>query len=69
MAPSTRDTGWFKSSHSAAAEENCVEIRLTRSAVGIRDTKNRSGGALALPPVSWRTLIDGTKCGGFALPL
>ncbi|WP_026425264.1 DUF397 domain-containing protein [Actinokineospora inagensis] len=59
------DTGWFKSSRSAAAEENCVEVRLTSTVVGVRDTKNRPAGALSLVPTTWSTFLTTTKSGRF----
>jgi hypothetical protein len=35
-----RDTGWFKSSFSGAANDNCVEVRLTGTAARVRDSKS-----------------------------
>lgn len=35
-----RDTGWFKSSFSGAATDNCVEVRLSDSGARVRDSKN-----------------------------
>ncbi|RLK54591.1 DUF397 domain-containing protein [Actinokineospora cianjurensis] len=41
MTIGPQDTGWFKSSFSGAANDNCVEIRFTRdNPVAIRDSKN-----------------------------
>lgn len=55
----TGDTGWFKSSHSDAASDNCVEVRFTGSdLVGVRDSKCPDGGALWLPATSWSTFVD-----------
>ncbi|MGH3864506.1 DUF397 domain-containing protein [Actinokineospora sp.] len=53
MASPTRDTGWFKSSRSSPNGEACVEVRLMATGVGVRDSKNVEGPALALPPASW----------------
>ncbi|WP_424188453.1 DUF397 domain-containing protein [Actinokineospora sp. G85] len=63
-----RDTGWFKSTRSGGADEGCVEVRITASAIGVRDTKNRSGGALSLGTDMWGTFVTDTKDGRFDLP-
>lgn len=41
-----RDTGWFKSMRSTPASDNCVEVRITDTATGVRDSKNAAGGQL-----------------------
>jgi hypothetical protein len=45
-------TGWFKSSYSGAADDNCVEVRFA-DAVGVRDSKHPAA-TLAVPATSWR---------------
>ncbi|NHD19452.1 MULTISPECIES: DUF397 domain-containing protein [unclassified Actinopolyspora] len=40
---------WHVSSCSAN-DAHCVEVALTAEAVGVRDTKDRSGGTLVLVP-------------------
>lgn len=35
-----RDTGWFKSSRSGGATDNCVEVRITDVVTRVRDSKN-----------------------------
>ncbi|MBB4908347.1 DUF397 domain-containing protein [Actinophytocola algeriensis] len=35
-----RDTGWFKSTFSSTASDNCVEVRLSDSGARVRDSKN-----------------------------
>lgn len=35
-----RDTGWFKSTRSGGANDNCVEVRITDVATYVRDSKN-----------------------------
>ena len=52
-----RDTGWFKSSYSAGSNDACVEVRLTASAVGIRDSKNPQGPALRVPLARWNDFL------------
>lgn len=57
MASQTRDTGWFKSSFSGGNDEACVEVRLTKASIGVRDSKNVEGPTLALPPTSWAGFV------------
>ncbi len=47
------DTWWFKSSYSTGGNDNCVEVRLTDTTVGIRDSKNPHGPALRVPLATW----------------
>jgi hypothetical protein len=35
-----RDTGWFKSTYSGTANDNCVEVRFTGTAGRVRDSKS-----------------------------
>jgi len=35
-----RDTGWFKSTFSGTANDNCVEVRFTEDVTWVRDSKN-----------------------------
>lgn len=39
---------WFTSSYTTR-EGKCVEVNMQSDAVGIRDTKDRAGGQLAVP--------------------
>lgn len=50
------DAQWRKSSRSSGGESNCVEVALG-SVVGVRDTKDRSAGYLALTPGSWQAFV------------
>jgi hypothetical protein len=50
---------WGTSSRSQNSE-NCVEVALGET-VGVRDTKARSGGALAVPPSAWSAFVNGLK--------
>lgn len=43
---------WRKSSRSSNVS-NCVEIAITAAAIGVRDSKNPTGGVLAVPPTVW----------------
>mgnify|MGYP001070474548 CR=1 FL=1 len=61
-----RDTGWFKSSRSGAADDQCVEVRiLADRAVGVRDSKNAAGGALWVAPPAWDSFVSRAKSGAF----
>lgn len=51
------DTGfpsdsWRKSPHSGDSGD-CVEVAAASAAIGIRDTKDRAGGALVLTRDAW----------------
>lgn len=43
---------WRKSSRSTNVS-NCVEVAVTAGAVAVRDSKNPTGGVLAVPPPTW----------------
>ena len=47
---------WRKSSYSGAQSASCVEVA-TDGAVLVRDTTDRDGVALGLPPTAWRAFI------------
>ncbi|GAA1984439.1 DUF397 domain-containing protein [Amycolatopsis minnesotensis] len=53
----TRDTGWFKTSHSSPANDNCVEIRITGEVVGVRDSKAPVSGTLQVSSAAWATFL------------
>jgi hypothetical protein len=55
-APDWTNARWRKSSHSSDSNI-CVEIALAGPVVGLRDSKNPTGPALALPSHSFETLL------------
>ncbi|KAA2256352.1 DUF397 domain-containing protein [Solihabitans fulvus] len=59
---------WFKSSHSSAGSDNCVEVRLSATAVGVRDSKNHAGPAMTFAPARWNAFLAGAKSCEFDLP-
>ncbi|MCX2731674.1 DUF397 domain-containing protein [Saccharopolyspora sp. NFXS83] len=59
------DTGWFKSSRSAAASDNCVEVRISSNGAGVRDSKERSGPAFAFRLSVWGAFLVEAKAGRF----
>ncbi|OZM72599.1 DUF397 domain-containing protein [Amycolatopsis antarctica] len=56
-------TGWRKSSHSGGNGGECVEVGHAEDAayVGVRDTKDRSGGHLAVPAPAWRAFLRAVR--------
>ncbi|WP_433274838.1 DUF397 domain-containing protein [Actinosynnema sp. CS-041913] len=55
------DTDWFKSSYSAAASNSCVEVRLTGSQAGVRDSKNPAGPRLSVSGKGWAAFTTALK--------
>ncbi|HEX5119369.1 MAG TPA: DUF397 domain-containing protein [Pseudonocardiaceae bacterium] len=51
-----RDTGWFKSSYSDSGNDQCVEVRIQRGTVGVRDSKNRAE-IIQLSPAAWADFV------------
>jgi hypothetical protein len=48
---------WFKSTYSGASQD-CVEVaHLQGGVVGVRDSKNPAGAALAFAPKQWDDFI------------
>jgi len=55
---------WHKSSYSGNGGGDCVEVaRNLPGIVAVRDSKDRSGPALALTPSAWQEFIGGVKSG------
>jgi hypothetical protein len=50
---------WRKSSHSGSSgTDSCVEVAFSVETVGVRDSKNVSGPALAFTEVAWRAFAS-----------
>jgi hypothetical protein len=64
-ATSGRDAGWFKSSYSGGANNNCVEVRFESDVVLVRDSKRRDGGVLRFGADEWRAFVQGAQAGEF----
>ncbi|MGW5515740.1 DUF397 domain-containing protein [Nocardia africana] len=59
---------WFKSSHSGGSQE-CVEVAfLADGMVGVRDSKNPTGPALAFAPADWDAFTAAIEHGGLTEP-
>ncbi|SFS41320.1 DUF397 domain-containing protein [Saccharopolyspora flava] len=54
------DAAWQKSSHSSD-NSYCVEVAVTTELVGVRDTKDRSGGTLAFSRERWQDFVFGLR--------
>ena len=66
MASSDFDQAeWRKSSRSDNNGGQCVEIALTTTAIGVRDSKDRDGAVLAFAAEDWAAFLTGVKAGEF----
>ena len=57
--------GWFKSSKSGPNCDNCVEVAYVTGAVGVRDSKDKTGPALVFAPGDWHAFVASTRDGAF----
>lgn len=49
---------WRKSSFSGGGtNDECVEVALVGDTTAMRDSKNRTGEVLLLPPTAWTSLL------------
>ncbi|WP_028815678.1 DUF397 domain-containing protein [Streptomyces flavidovirens] len=48
---------WHKSSYSGTEGDNCVEVAACPGTVHVRDSKDKSGPVLALPPRAWADFL------------
>ncbi|MQA07494.1 MAG: DUF397 domain-containing protein [Pseudonocardiaceae bacterium] len=63
--PDLADAVWRKSSRSNGAGNECVEVAQVLGLVGVRDSKNRAGGALTLSTDGWTGFLADVKTGAF----
>ena len=52
---------WRKSSYSGANGGECVEVAATAGTVMVRDTRDRDGNVLRVPPSAWRAFVCALK--------
>jgi hypothetical protein len=52
-----RDTGWFKSTYSSPASDNCVEVRITDVTTRVRDSKNPTDDHLTLDRATFAAFV------------
>ena len=57
----SRQVAWRKSSRSAQGDTNCVEVAFIVDSVGVRDSKNAAGPALAFDRTAWRDFLDAQR--------
>jgi hypothetical protein len=55
---------WRKSSRSSG-QGNCLEVADASAAIGVRDSKDRSGPVLVFTRSQWRAFVEGVKSGEF----
>ncbi|MEV8306382.1 DUF397 domain-containing protein [Streptomyces flavidovirens] len=48
---------WRKSSYSGTQGDDCVEVATRPDTVHVRDSKDKSGPVLALPPRAWADFL------------
>lgn len=66
MSAQFRDASWHKSSRSNGnGGNNCVEVAVVASAVGVRDSKNPDGPVLRFDPAAWQSFLSDAKLGNF----
>jgi hypothetical protein len=54
---------WRKSSYSGTDGGNCVEAGERAGRILVRDTSDRAGVVLSVPPQAWRQFSTNLKCG------
>lgn len=64
MAEDLARAQWRKSSRSGT-NGNCVEVGVSETVIGVRDTKDRDGGTLAFTRDEWKAFVAGVKAGEF----
>ncbi len=58
---------WRKASRSGSNGTHCVEAAARDQAVAVRDSKDRTGPALAVGERGWRTFLSAVKGGRLGL--
>ncbi|WP_326599599.1 DUF397 domain-containing protein [Streptomyces sp. NBC_01803] len=59
------EVAWSKSSHSDNEGGECVEVARCCGSVHVRDSKNKSGGQLALSGEQWAAFVSAATVGSW----
>ena len=66
MSVQFHDAVWLKSSRSNGnGGNNCVEVAVVDTAVGVRDSKDPTGPILRFTSAAWESFVDGARNGTF----
>ncbi|HEY3867219.1 MAG TPA: DUF397 domain-containing protein [Actinocrinis sp.] len=65
MKRETNAGGWFKSSFCKPGPNECVEVAIGPDEIGVRDSKDRSGGRLTFTRAEWTAFLAGVRAGEF----
>ncbi|MER5292363.1 DUF397 domain-containing protein [Streptomyces pharetrae] len=55
---SVPESAWFKSSYSSGAGGECLEVAVRPARVHVRDSKDTTRAALAVPPTAWAAFVE-----------
>ncbi|TCP54881.1 uncharacterized protein DUF397 [Tamaricihabitans halophyticus] len=55
---------WRVSSYSNGSGGQCVEVAVADAVVGVRDSKKRDGGLLAMDRAAWQGFLIGVRANG-----
>lgn len=61
MTPHPDFEGRWRTSTRSASQGQCVEVAVTSTAVGVRDSKSRNDGTLRISSARWGDFINGIK--------
>ncbi|WP_434598848.1 DUF397 domain-containing protein [Streptomyces sp. A5-4] len=57
-AQAVPESAWFKSSYSTGSGGECIEVAACADAVHVRDSKDKAGPPLSLPPSGWAAFVE-----------
>ncbi|MDV6011829.1 DUF397 domain-containing protein [Haloechinothrix sp. LS1_15] len=61
--PELAQARWRRSSRTNNGGGNCVELALLPGGTAVRDSKDRAGGTLTVPPSAWRAFHSAVVAG------
>lgn len=65
MTVDLHDVKWRKSSRSNSGG-NCVEVAITPTVIGVRDTKDRAAGHFTTDRTRWNDFLTAIKSGRYS---